>query len=137
MSYLEAFFGKMSWPNQGILHPISSILTYYGPQTNIPIKSYTRFKFKKKFRKKKHFVITNDRTRHVDRVSPSPLASSTSCCHVSNSPTPLASSLQKQIPSEKNLETTPFKNKFLKETCFDQFAAFVYHRTKLGCTRVL
>ena len=34
---------------QGILHSISSILTYYGPQTDIPIKSYTRLKLKKKF----------------------------------------------------------------------------------------
>ena len=32
---------------QGILHSISSILTYYGPQTDIPIKSYTRLKLKK------------------------------------------------------------------------------------------
>ena len=37
---------------QGILHSISSILTYYGSQTDIPIKSYTRLKLKKIFRKK-------------------------------------------------------------------------------------
>ena len=29
---------------QGILHSISSILTYYGPQMDIPIKNYTRLK---------------------------------------------------------------------------------------------
>ena len=37
---------------QGILHSISSILTYYGSQTDIPIKSYTRFKLKKNSVKK-------------------------------------------------------------------------------------
>ena len=37
---------------QGIPHSISNILTYYGPQTDIPIKNYTRFKLKKNFKKK-------------------------------------------------------------------------------------
>ena len=37
---------------QGILHSILSILTYYGSQTDIPIKSYTRFKLKKNSIKK-------------------------------------------------------------------------------------
>jgi len=32
---------------QGISHSISSILTYYESQTDISIKSYTRFKLKK------------------------------------------------------------------------------------------
>ena len=38
---------------QGIPHSILSILTYYGPQTDIPIKSYTHFNFrlKKSFRR--------------------------------------------------------------------------------------
>ena len=115
-SYFELLRGVF-WKNkltkspsvifQGILHSISRILTYYEPQTDIPIKSYTRFKFKK-IRKKKNFAITNGGTRHVDRVSPSPLASSPSCCHLSNSSTPLVSSLQKQTPSGKSFKTNPF-----------------------------
>ena len=57
----------------------------------------------KNFSVKNHFVTTNDGTRHVDRVSPSPLTSSPNCCHVSNSSTRLTSSLQKQIPLKKVL----------------------------------
>ena len=53
---------------------------------------------------------------------------STRCCHVSNSPTPLASFLQKQPPSEKSFETAPFENKFLKGASTGQFATlcFIY-----------
>jgi len=64
---------------QGILHSISSILTYYGPQTDIPTISYTRLKLKIFFRKKAfrqyEWRDPPRGQRHVDSNSPTPLAS--------------------------------------------------------------
>ena len=43
--------------SQGIPYSISSILTYYWPQTDISIKSYTCFKLKKFSCKKKNILL--------------------------------------------------------------------------------
>ena len=97
---LNPFIGKMSWPNQGILHPISSILTYYGPQTDIFIKSYTRLKLKKIFRKKA-FRQYEWRDPPREQQLANSTGESTRCRHVSNSPFLLASPFQKQTPRKK------------------------------------
>jgi len=92
---------------QGILHSISSILTYYGPQTDIPIKSYIRLKLKKNFSVKKHFVSTSGGTRHVDSNSPTPLASSPG---VATCPTRQSHWRVpfKNRPPRKSFKTVPF-----------------------------
>ena len=96
-----------------ILHSISSILTYYGSQTDIPIKSYTRLKLKMKNSVKKYFASTNGGTRHVDSNSPTPLASPPGAAMC---PT---RQLHWRVPfrnrsQEKVSKQPPFKNKFLK-----------------------
>ena len=94
---------------QEILHLISSILTYYRPQTDIPTKSYTRLKLKKNFCKKA-FRQYEWRDPPRGQQLANSTGKSTRRRHVSNSPTSLASPPKKQTPLKKVSKQPPFRN---------------------------